>query len=531
MLYPESRQSGKKGHFALIYSLLLATLLLGGCQNKPDADLVRQRKQQYVHNSHLLNERLRQIVLTDSGNLIGDHQLQVFYSDTTHGRIWTQELLPSHRADTILHELQSAIRRAGFSEQAFHLQQIRADIDSTRNLSIDSILPHHIKRLARLEYLLSKAFIHYTMGQRYGFMKRPEYVFNHIDVRDQDEQGRPLSYREVMHQQVAESDNDFVVKALALCAQDKAVEFLHASEPSDKFYTQLETRLAQVTDQEQRHRLMANMERLRWQTPNRPADSERHVLVNIAAQQLWAVSSDTVIQMRVVCGARKTKTPLMKGMLNWLVVNPEWYIPANIVRNEISARAGDSAYFARHRYFITNSSRDTISPNKVSRQQLAQNLYRVTQRRGQGNSLGRLKFNFSNPFDVYLHDTNMPGAFNYADRALSHGCVRVQRPFDLACFLLRLSPDDTKDEREVDRLRVAIGMKPKSDKEREWLEEHADDSEAQLNRFGNHGISPNVPVYIIYYTVYPNPQTGTLETWSDPYGYDAHVLRGIKPFM
>jgi murein L,D-transpeptidase YcbB/YkuD len=96
----------------------------------------------------------------------------------------------------------------------------------------------------------------------------------------------------------------------------------------------------------------------------------------------------------------------------------------------------------------------------------------------------------------------------------------------LACFLLNL-----KDEEEKDRLRTAIGMTPKTEKEKMWLEEHAGDLDRQLNRFGNRSISPTVPVYLIYYTLYPNPADGVLQSWDDPYGYDAQVLKAIKPFL
>lgn len=502
-------------------------LLVGACRNGIDENsLAEQREKQYALNVQLLKERLGQIILSDSDQYASDNQLRTYYRDSTNQRIWTENILPTSEADSLVASLRANALRAGFSEHAFNLSQIQEDLDSTRLLNIDSLLPEHIERLARLEYLLSKAYVRFTMGQRYGFMGNPEHVFNHIDVRDRNAEGQPVGYREVMNQKIVQPNSDFVAEAMAKAKQGEAIVFLSESYPKSALYRQLESKLAEITDIETRRCYLANMERARWRNPNMPVDGQRHVLVNVAAQQLWAVGSDTVIQMRVVCGARRTKTPLMQGMLRWIVVNPEWYVPANIVRDEISHHGGDVDYFVRNRYFITNSSRDTIPPEEVTAQQLRANQYRVTQHRGHGNALGRLKFVFNNPYDVFLHDTNQPRAFSYANRALSHGCVRVQRPFDLACFLLQLVNSNEKD-----RLRTAIGMNPEGEEEHSWLAEHEGDRNARLNRFGNRGITPNVPLYIIYYTVYPNPSDKVLQRWGDPYGYDDQILKAIKPFL
>jgi murein L,D-transpeptidase YcbB/YkuD len=529
LLYFEGWQGGQKSNLAIVLRFAASLLLLlacVACRNERNGfSLAEQRERQYALNSQKLHESLGQIVSADTDALIADRQLREYYIEGNE-LIWTRNLLPTDRADGVLRELRKVVGKAGFSERAFHLSQIQEDLDSLRMVSVDSLQPSDIDRLARLEYQLSKAYLRYTMGQSYGFMYNPEHYFNHLDIRDAAYGDNPATYRELMSQEIATPKGDFAKNALEKVLSDKGEDYIQSCKPSSDLYNKLEQKLSETTDKAMRQKVMANMERCRWKTSNNPNKDEKCVLVNIAAQQLWAVSRDTIFNMRVVCGAKKTKTPLMKGILSWIVVNPEWYVPATIVRDEISPNAGDSAYFARHHYFITDSNRDTISPEYVSREDLHSNLYRVTQRRGPGNSLGRLKFNFRNPFDVYLHDTNTHGAFSYSNRALSHGCVRVQRPFDLACFLLNL-----KDEEEKDRLRTAIGMTPKTEKEKMWLEEHAGDLDRQLNRFGNRSISPTVPVYLIYYTLYPNPADGVLQSWDDPYGYDAQVLKAIKPFL
>ena len=500
---------------------VLIALLGEGCQFKIDSnDLSEERERQYVLNSQLLSRSLGQLVSADSDTLTTDTLLREFYADNTRTRLWTDHLLPTDEADSLLAMLDRGARRAGFSPMLMGLKQLREKLDSLHRVDIDSLLPDHLQWLAQLEYHLTKNYLRYAKGQRYGFIDRPELVLN----RAQADCVASL-------QHIALAPHDFVRQALREAASGHALSFISQGEPADTLYQGLEQQLATTNDGATRRRLIVNMERLRWNHQNHPVAQEKHVLVNVAAQQLWAVSSDTVLQMRIVCGARATKTPLMKGMLSSVIVNPYWHIPAKLVRTEVSPHAGDVAYFQRLHYFITDSNNDTIAPAKVTREQLEANRYRVTQHRGHGNALGRLKFNFNNPFAVYLHDTNNPGAFKRADRALSHGCVRVQRPFDLALFLLDYDPDDESDAKTIDRLRVAIGMQPETDEEKEWLEEHQDDREAVLNRFTNRPIRPNIPVYLIYYTLYPNPETGKLQTWDDPYGYDALLLKAMNHYV
>ena len=142
-----------------------------------------------------------------------------------------------------------------------------------------------------------------------------------------------------------------------------------------------------------------------------------------------------------------------------------------------------------------------------------------------GNSLGRIVFRFPNNFSVYLHDTNNPGAFKRERRTLSHGCVRVQKPFELACFLL---PE--LDEWGLDKLRISMDIPPQTERGIIYLEEHADDPRPfRLSRY--HELNPQVPVYIIYYTAYPNPESGKVEYYPDLYGYDRVIADEMKTLL
>ena len=224
--------------------------------------------------------------------------------------------------------------------------------------------------------------------------------------------------------------------------------------------------------------------------------------------------------MRICCGATTNKTPLLHSAISYMQVNPEWIIPHNIVKTDIAHHGGDSAYFARHRYYIVErSSGDTLNPAEVSSEEILSGRMRIGQKGGAGNSLGRIVFRFPNNFSVYLHDTNNRGAFNRERRTLSHGCIRVQKPFDLACFLL---PD--ADEWTKDRIRISMDIHPETERGQLYVLEHAGDPSYQ-------DVTPKVPVYIIYYTAYPNPKTGAVEFWPDLYGYDQTISREMGPIL
>jgi len=148
----------------------------------------------------------------------------------------------------------------------------------------------------------------------------------------------------------------------------------------------------------------------------------------------------------------------------------------------------------------------------------------VAQEGGAGNSLGRIIFRFPNNFSVFLHDTSSPGAFGRDNRGVSHGCVRVQRPFDLAVFMM----EKDSDEWLLDKLRISMGMKPETDRGRELLDE-LDPGEPTPKLVRYQQVSPRVPIIITYYTIFRAPD-GTLQYYPDVYGYDKAIGEAMKTY-
>lgn len=220
-----------------------------------------------------------------------------------------------------------------------------------------------------------------------------------------------------------------------------------------------------------------NLERWRWV----PRDlGERHVLVNIAAFRLEAVDEGrTSLEMRVIVGKPYTRTPMFSSAMESVVLNPSWYVPRNIAVNEILPKVRkDPSYLARNNYEMLSGSR-------------------IRQKPGPQNALGRIKFLFPNRFSVYLHDTPSRTLFNQTVRTFSHGCIRIEKPFDLAVWALRDEPRWTP---EAIRAGIDAG------------------GERTV------ALSRKIPVHVAYWTAWVGDD-GTLRLGRDVYQRDAELTR------
>ena len=436
--------------------------------------------------------------------------------------IWIDYQTVDDRADTLLAVLESRLPAIGFSLRPFNLNQIREDLERMRSLQFDKSNTINLVA-ARLEYNLSKAYIRYVAGQRFGFLN-PNYVLNHYEFREQDSASKFPSYRQLYDVNIERPGKYYLQQAFTRVTRDSLGSYLRQVEPSDSLYCRLLQMLAQA-DVSQRERILVNMERCRWRDSLQVTPDQKYIVVNIPAFYLWAIAPDSIVDMRVVCGNVKTKTPLLSSQITYMQVNPEWMIPMSIIRNEVSPHGGDSAYFARNRYYIADrETGNRLSPSSVTPKMLRSGNYRVVQEGGAGNSLGRLVFRFPNNFSVFLHDTSNPGAFGRDNRGVSHGCVRVQRPFDLAVFMLDKEPDP----KLLDKLRISMGMRPETDWGREQLDQ-LDPREEYPTLVHSINVSPRVPIFITYYTIFL-PPNGSLQYYPDIYGYDKAIAKALKTY-
>ena len=244
-----------------------------------------------------------------------------------------------------------------------------------------------------------------------------------------------------------------------------------------------------------------NMERWRW-LPHDPGT--RYILVRIADFELDAVAAgETVLNMRVIVGKPYWRTPVFSARLTHLVFNPFWYIPRSIaVADILPIVRRDPGYFARRNVVVTQGSgvqQARVDPDTVDwAGQTAVNFaYAFTQAPGADNPLGKIKFHFPNPYHVYLHDTPHDELFNERVRAFSHGCIRLERPLDLAAFALA-------QEGNWPRVRIASAVASNNNREVSLIRP--------------------LPVYLLYWTTWVDEQE-RIQFRRDDYDADAKLLQ------
>ncbi|WP_045441275.1 L,D-transpeptidase [Citrobacter sp. S-77] len=185
--------------------------------------------------------------------------------------------------------------------------------------------------------------------------------------------------------------------------------------------------------------LALNIQRLRLL----PGDLSTGIMVNIPAYSLvYYQNGNQVLASRVIVGRPDRKTPMMSSALNNVVVNPPWNVPPTLARKDILPKVwNDPGYLERHGYTVMRgwNSKEAIDPWQVDWATITpSNLpFRFQQAPGARNSLGRYKFNMPSSDAIYLHDTPNHTLFQKDTRALSSGCVRVNKASELANMLLQ----------------------------------------------------------------------------------------------
>jgi len=205
-----------------------------------------------------------------------------------------------------------------------------------------------------------------------------------------------------------------------------------------------------VSAPERLRQIRANLERWRWITQDL---GEKYVLVNAADYRVSVYEAGrAVMSMQAIVGRAYRQTPDFSGRMSYITLNPPWNVPPKLAREDILPKVRkDPSYLQKKsiRVFAnwTDGARE-IDPQDVDWTQVKPEglSYKFRQDPGPQNALGRIMFMFPNKFDVYMHDTPERGLFTRAARNLSSGCIRVDRPLDLAAYMLRDDPAWTKEK-------------------------------------------------------------------------------------
>jgi murein L,D-transpeptidase YcbB/YkuD len=247
--------------------------------------------------------------------------------------------------------------------------------------------------------------------------------------------------------------------------------------------------------------LALNIQRLRLL----PGKLSTGIMVNIPAFSLvYYQNGDQVLASRVIVGRPDRKTPMMSSALNNVVVNPPWNVPPTLARKDILPKVwNDPGYLERHNYTVLRgwNSKEAINPWMVDWSTItASNLpFRFQQAPGASNSLGRYKFNMPSSEAIYLHDTPNHNLFQKDVRALSSGCVRVNKASELANMLLQ---------------------------DAGWNDTRISDALKQGDtRYVN--IRENIPVNLYYLTAFVGAD-GRTQYRTDIYNYDLTARSGAQ---
>jgi murein L,D-transpeptidase YcbB/YkuD len=201
--------------------------------------------------------------------------------------------------------------------------------------------------------------------------------------------------------------------------------------------------------------IQLTLERWRWL----PSDYQHSpVVVNIPEFRLRAYGDQfhVAVTMNVVVGkAYGHHTPIFASKIRYVIFRPYWNVPPSIARAEIlPAIQRDPDYMARENLEIVDSRENVIRPASLSPeilQQIRSGALSIRQKPGPKNSLGLVKFVFPNEYDVYMHDTPATELFSKSRRDFSHGCIRLEKPAELAAWVLRDNPGWTPE-----RIRAAM---------------------------------------------------------------------------
>lgn len=399
----------------------------------------------------------------------------------------------------------------GLDPKMFQTEKLKALLNKLYDKKAIKTTDEAYQEMAALEITMANSLINYSNALQFGVMNPRRIYANY--------------YTQTKRPDSVSMNHVFEVKSFKT--------FLDSIQPKDLQYLALQKALVGtkaapgMSAEETQRTLLVNLERLRWK--NKPLDS-RYVLVNIPDYQLYFMDNGkSILNMKVCVGEGRNKdhsnnlveysdsdktdrpfsreTPQLNSLIYVAEVNPVWNIPQSIAGKEIIVEAAKDPYYLSNKNIDVYKSGvkvedpETIQWSSLSESEKAS--YSFKQQPGADNSLGKIKFLFNNATNVYLHDTPAKQAFGKQMRAVSHGCVRLEKPLDFAHALFGDSP-------KYKTIEKCIG------------EDNPEPTSLTLSK--------KVPVYITYFTCWSD-EAGTLQFRKDVYGLDIVLYAHLQKFL
>ena len=519
--------------------LILSCLFLSSCgwfKEKPQIATVLakhfENKLYYKFDTAFYNPIFSKKMDELSSSLSNPKTTKAFYAAHENNPLLITRFYTNGGLDTLKNYIERS-KADGFNPEVFKIKELTGlltTLNANKFKSIEEVYP----LIAELEIKTADAFLRYASFTKYGIVN-PRKIYNryYINVH------RPDSLR-----------------MDSLLNTTDIVSSLKNAQPTSKSYLDLKAMLSFYRDSIKNENdpairtIKLNMERLRWQLP---VKTNEVVAVNIPDFSLtWFNKQDTLAHMKVCVGGKREatytekmklflksgnlddkpknhETPQLVSVFNSIQVNPIWNIPVSIAQSEIYWMA------RKDPYYLSNSNikvyykgkqvfdPDTIQWNKYAREKLP---FTFKQGSGEGNALGKFKFIFDNSSSIYLHDTNNKYGFKLTNRAISHGCVRIEDPLKFAQLMV-------KDKYQYDELRMEVNLPPidtnRNKRYQKILAKKADTLNTFQLKPSWFSTRKNVAVVIGYYTAWA--EKGKVQFRPDVYEYDGILWEAIKKYM
>ncbi|WP_448698954.1 L,D-transpeptidase family protein [Mucilaginibacter sp. AW1-3] len=450
----------------------------------------------------------QKVIEQQKASLTNSKVITAWYAQNDYDPNFVMDHLPNGDINNLTAVLDRSAEH-GLEPAMFQSNHIKVLLDKFNDKRAIKSTAEAYQCMAELELLVANSLISYSNALQYGLMNPKRIYANY--------------FTKTIRPDSASMSHVFAVSNFK--------NYLDAIQPRNPQYIALQKALASgqlapgMSKEETQRILVVNLERLRWK--NKPTES-RYVMVNIPDYQLNLIENGhSTLNMKVCVGEGRNKdhenslveyddsdkvdrpftheTPQLNSLIYVAEVNPIWNIPQSIASKEIMVEA------AKDRYYLSNKNIDvykngqkiddteTIDWSQVKKDDSP---YEFKQQPGADNALGKIKFLFNNATNVYLHDTPTQAPFKQDMRAVSHGCVRLEKPLDFA--------------------RALFGDGPKY---QTIIENINKDNTTPTSL----AVSPKVPVYITYITCWVD-ETGTIQYRKDVYAQDIVLYAHMQKF-
>jgi murein L,D-transpeptidase YcbB/YkuD len=478
----------------LCFFIVVSLFIFSSCSNESKDGVIKVSTPQDLEKE--TDKQLADLITKDSIITIDSISLTCYrYFKTQYAAnklLWFDKSKFNSKGENLLKLIQK-INYYGLIPDSYHLQKIKSHVDAIQ--SKDDLI--NVTSLVKADLLLSDAYFlmgaHLNKGRFYtdslllqtnfskligGWDSILVSGYNSGNLKAALDSLEPKFYNyRMLKQQLATILNDpnlfqldsipfstqkdsaikrqLIIKSLTqqgfydtISADNDSVRLVKALNTfQKKWYIQPDGKLGKYTTQAfsyNRDKIIKQismaMERWRWEDKF----PDKYTFINIPAFWLIVFEKDTVaLQSAIVCGKPDHQTPILKSKIDHMLIYPYWNVPISIATKEIlPAVQRDTSYIRKKNFEVLGAGDQVLDYTKVPWRKYTKDYLpvRFRQRIGEENSLGVVKFNFYNPFGVYLHDTNSKRYFKTSSRAQSHGCIRLEKFVDFADFLIR---DDT----------------------------------------------------------------------------------------